>query len=167
MTIIDSSMLPLDQIDLAIVAALERDGRLSNVELSALVGLSPSPCLRRVKRLEDAGVIRGYHADIHPDAVGRGLEVLCLVTMQTSTATVLDDFEAAASAVPELLECHRLFGDVDFLLRVGVADLGAYQRLYDETLSRLPGVARVQSTITMKVVKARFDDRTGRPHTRR
>jgi Lrp/AsnC family leucine-responsive transcriptional regulator len=145
----------MDRIDRAILSSLQEDGRLSNVELADRVGLSPSPCLRRVRNLEDSGVITGYRAVIDPAAVGRGFQVLLHVTMTVQDRkTTMEAFEAAVAALDEVIECRRMFGDPDYLLWVAVADLEAYERLYMSKLVGLPGVARTVSQLTLKTVKA-------------
>jgi Lrp/AsnC family transcriptional regulator, leucine-responsive regulatory protein len=144
----------MDSIDRAIIDELRRDGRLSNVELAARVNLSPSPCLRRVRALEESGVIRGYHADIEPSAIGRGLEVSVLVELSLKDRKTVEAFEEQISAIDEVLECRRMFGIPDYIIRVGVADTDDYERFYMTELAELPGVTRVNSQFTMKLVKA-------------
>jgi DNA-binding Lrp family transcriptional regulator len=143
----------MDSIDRAIIDELMRDGRLSNVDLAARVNLSPSPCLRRVRALEESGVIRGYHADIEPAAIGRGLEVSVLVELSVKDRTTVESFEQQISALGEVLECRRMFGIPDYIIRVAVADTDAYERFYMNRLAELPGVTRVNSQFTMKLVK--------------
>lgn len=143
----------MDSVDRAIIAELMRDGRLSNVELAARVNLSPSPCLRRVRALEESGVIRGYHADIEPAAIGRGLEVSVLVELSVKDRTTVESFEEQIGALGEVLECRRMFGIPDYIIRVAVADTDAYERFYMNKLAELPGVTRVNSQFTMKLVK--------------
>jgi Lrp/AsnC family leucine-responsive transcriptional regulator len=144
----------MDSIDRAIIDELSRDARLSNVELAARVNLSPSPCLRRVRALEESGVIRGYHADIEPSAIGRGLEVSVLVELSLKDRQTVEAFEEEISAIDEVLECRRMFGIPDYIIRVGVADTEDYERFYMNKLAELPGVTRVNSQFTMKLVKA-------------
>src|SRR6266566_1020642 len=135
----------MDEIDRAILAQLQEDGRLSNVELAERVGLSPSPCLRRVRALEAAGVITGYRAVLDPAKVDRAFQVLVHVTMAA--------FEAGVATIDEVIECRRMFGDPDYLLWIAVQDLQAYERLYMGKLVGLPGVARTTSQLTLKTVK--------------
>jgi DNA-binding Lrp family transcriptional regulator len=143
----------MDDTDRAIIAQLMRDGRLSNIELADRVRLSPSPCLRRVRQLEAAGVITGYHAAVNPAAVGRGFQVLLHVEMAVQDRATIEAFEAEVQRIDEVLSCRRMFGQPDYLLSVAVADLEAYERLYAQRLTDLPGVARTNSQFTMKVVK--------------
>jgi DNA-binding Lrp family transcriptional regulator len=117
------------------------------------VRLSPSPCLRRVRALEHAGVIRGYHADIAPEAVGRGFEVTVHVELTLKDRATVESFEAGIADLPEVIECRRMFGLPDYIVRVAVADQAAYESFYMNRLAELPGLARVNSQFTMKMVK--------------
>jgi DNA-binding Lrp family transcriptional regulator len=143
----------MDAIDRAILRELELDGRLTNVELAERVALSPSPCLRRVRALEHAGVIRGYHADLDPVAIGRGFEVTVHVELTLKDRSTVEAFEEAIAALDEVLECRRMFGLPDYVVRVAVADQAAYEAFYMNQLAELPGLARVNSQFTMKLVK--------------
>jgi Lrp/AsnC family transcriptional regulator, leucine-responsive regulatory protein len=144
----------VDKVDRAIIDELTRDGRLTNVELAARVNLSPSPCLRRVRALEQAGVIRGYHADIEQSAAGRGFEVSVLVELSAKDRTTVEAFERRIAAMDAVVECRRMFGVPDYIIRVAVADKDAYEAFYMSELAELPGVGRVNSQFTMKLVKA-------------
>lgn len=130
-----------------------KDGRLANTELADRVGLSPSPCLRRVRNLEQRGVITGYHAAVDPAAIGRGFQVLLHVEMALQDRATIEAFEAEVGRIDEIVECRRMFGHPDFLLWVATTDLDAYERLYMAKLTSLPGVARTNSQFTMKIVK--------------
>src|SRR5215472_7838245 len=116
----------LDAVDREILFQLQRDGRLTNVELARRVGLTPPPCLRRVKRLEDVGVISGYRAVINPAAIGRGLEVFVDVDINANDLKTVQEFEATAAGYEEVIELRRMFGHPDYILRVAVADHAAY-----------------------------------------
>ncbi len=129
-------------------------GRLSMTELATKVGLTVAPTHRRVRDLEQSGIIVGYRALIDPAALGLGFEALVFVTMKQEDRTTLLAFEEAVAAVPEVLLAQRLFGDPDYLLRVRTADLDAYARLQDDVLTTLPGVQRQTSTLVMKNVVA-------------
>jgi DNA-binding Lrp family transcriptional regulator len=144
----------LDAIDRAILRQLQDDGRLSNVELAERVRLSPSPCLRRVRALERSGAIRGYHADIDPAALGRGFEVTVHIELTLKDRATVEAFEAGIAGFDEVLECRRMFGLPDYVVRVAVADQEAYEAFYMGKLAELPGLARVNSQFTMKMVKA-------------
>jgi DNA-binding Lrp family transcriptional regulator len=144
--------LLVDAIDRKILAELQNDGRLTVTDLSAKVGLSLSPCHRRLRELERRGVITGYRALVDPKAVGLGFEALVFVTMRQEDRDTLLGFEEAVARIPNVLQAQRLFGDPDYLLRVVTADLDAYAALEDETLAALPGIQRLTSTLVMKRV---------------
>ena len=144
----------VDSIDRAILYYLQDDARLANVELAKRVGLSPSPCLRRVRNLEAAGVITGYYAAIDPTAVERGFQVLVHANMGVKNRATIESFEAKVLEFDEVVECRRMFGDPDYLLWVAVEDADAYERFYMNKLADLPGVARMNSQFNMKLVKA-------------
>jgi Lrp/AsnC family transcriptional regulator, leucine-responsive regulatory protein len=144
---------PLDALDRAILRELQEDGRLTNVELAKRVRLSPSPCLRRVKALEDRGYIRGYTATLDRTLLGRGLHVFVLVSLTSQRQETLEAFERGIAALDDVLECHLIAGEADYLLVVAVEDLDAYQRFYTERLGELPGVASLKSMITMRAAK--------------
>jgi DNA-binding Lrp family transcriptional regulator len=143
----------MDAVDRAILRHLQADGRLPNVELAERVRLSASSCLRRVRALERAGVIRGYHADIDPASVGRGFEVTVHVELTLKDRATVEAFEAGIAALDEVVECRRMFGLPDYVIRVAVADQQAYEAFYMNELAELPGLARVYSQFTMKTVK--------------
>jgi DNA-binding Lrp family transcriptional regulator len=143
----------MDALDRAILRHLQADGRLTNVELAERVRLSPSPCLRRVRALEAAGVIRGYHADIDPAAVDRNLEVTVHVELAMKDRATVEAFERGVAALDEVVECRRMFGVPDYVIRVLVADHAAYESFYMNRMGELPGLARVNSQFTMKLVK--------------
>ena len=146
----------MDAIDRKILSELQRDGRLSLTELAERVQLSMSPTHRRLRALEASGAITGYRAVIDPEVVGMGFGALVFVTMAQANRDTVPAFDTAVAEIPEVIQALRLFGDPDYLLRVAVPDLRAYERLWDERLSALPGVARVQSTLVMKAI---VDDR--------
>lgn len=146
--------IELDQIDRRILEALQSDGRLSNVELADRVGLSPSPCLRRVKRLEDAGMIAGYRAVIDPKSVGLGLTVFVELKVGKHSRDNADSLQAALAAIPEVVSCHMVSGASDFLAEVVVADLEAYERLMSEKLLTLPTLADLRSNFAIRTIKS-------------
>lgn len=148
-----SNVYRLDAIDRAILFQLRRDGRLSNVELARRVGLTPPPCLRRVKRLEEAGVITGYRAMLDPVATGRALEVLIDIEIHAQDLATVQAFESTVAGFDEVIEFRRLFGRPDYLVRVAVADHAAFEAFLSGKLIGLPGVLRVESRLTMKVIK--------------
>ena len=130
------------------------DGRLSNVELAARVGLTPAPCLRRFKRLEETGVIAGYRARLDPEATGRGFCVYMSVEITMTSREVVEQFEAAVASYEEVTEFRRVYGAVDYLVRVEVQDSNAYERFQAEKMYPLPGMHRIVSYPTMKAIKS-------------
>jgi len=143
----------MDRYDRNILNHLQEDGRASNVDLAQAVGLSPSPCLRRVRDLEKRGVIRQYAALLDPAEVGLGVSVFAQVSLERQTEALLDDFEAHIRARPEVVECYLMTGDHDYLLRIVVPDLEAYRAFVLEHLSKAPGVSNIRSSFALKQVK--------------
>jgi DNA-binding Lrp family transcriptional regulator len=143
----------MDGLDRAILCHLQEDGRLSNVELAQRVNLSPSPCLRRVRALEAAGVIRGYRADVDPVAVDLGFEITVHVELSLKDRATVEAFEERIATFDEVIECRRMFGVPDYVVLVRVADQAAYETFYMSKMAELPGLARVISQFTMKLVK--------------
>jgi DNA-binding Lrp family transcriptional regulator len=143
----------MDAIDRAIIAELERDGRLTNVELAQRVGLTPGPCLRRVQRLEADGVIRGYRAVIDAAAVGRSVEVLVDISLEAQDADTVERFERTLTEAEEVVELRRLFGSPDYFMRVAVADLAAYETFLRRRVMTIPRIKGVTSRFTMKNLK--------------
>lgn len=153
----------MDSIDRAILVQLQADAQLSNTELADRVGLTPSPCLRRVRRLEETGVILGYHARISPAALGREFEVYVGFELENQTRGTIERFESALTALPEVVEARRMFGAPDVEALVAVADLPTYERFMTEQLSALPGLSRMQSRFAMKTIKSRYPGSAPRP----
>ena len=145
----------LDRIDRRLLARLQADGRISNTDLAQEVGLSQSACLRRVQSLQKAGVIEGYGARVNPAALGKGETVFIEITLSGQSEAVLDAFERAAAASPDILECHLMAGDYDYLLRVAVADTADYERLHRKQLAAFPHVARIRSHFALRRVARR------------
>ena len=142
----------LDAIDIRILKELQADGRMTNVELAARAGISAPPCLRRVRRLEEAGVIRGYHADIDPVALGWEITFFALVGLESQKQAVLDAFEALAASWPEVREVHMIRGGGDFLLRLVARDT-AHENELTARLTNAPTVLRVQTLQTIRTAK--------------
>lgn len=142
----------LDELDLAILRALQRSGRMTNAELSDKVNLSPSACHRRVQRLEQAGVIRDYVALLNPRAVSRVTTVFVEIRLSGQADEILDAFEKAVARVPDVLECHLMAGTADYLLKVVARDSEDFARIHRQHLARLPGVAQMQSSFALKTV---------------
>ena len=145
-------MAELDAIDLRILAELEADGRITNVELASRVGLSAPPCLRRVRRLEEAGVLRGYHADVEPSALGFEVTFFAIVGLESQKQVVLDAFEAEVIGWAEVRECHMIRGGGDFLLRLVARDT-AHENALTARLTSAQNVLRVQTLQTIRTAK--------------
>ncbi len=149
----------LDQVDHAILELLQQDGRRANVDLADAVNLSPSACLRRVRRLEEAGVIDRYAALLDPARVGLGTDVFVEITLVGQDEATLDAFEVAVSERPEIMSCHLMAGDFDYLVHVVVSDVSDYEALHRTHLAQLPGVARMVSSFALRPIC----DRTAYP----
>lgn len=144
----------LDQIDLQILDLLQADGRMTNVDLAQRVGLTAPPCLRRVRTLEEAGVIRGYHADLSARALGWPITVFVMVSLKSQAEEDLKAFEAHVADLPEIRECHMLNGEIDFMLKVVAADLPGFQAFLTEHLTSAPNVASVKTSLTIRTSKS-------------
>ena len=149
-----SNQMMIDGTDHDILFHLRQDGRLTNVELDKRVGLTPAPCLRRVKRLEDDGIIAGYRARIDPAAVGRRFEVMVSLEISINDLQTVEELESTISEYDEVVEFHRLFGRPDYLIRVAVEDQSAFEEFLTGKLMALRAVARVDSHLIMRKVKS-------------
>ena len=147
----------LDPIDRRILGELQQNARLSNTELAERAGISASPCWRRVRQLEEAGIIERYVTLLNPGRLGLAVSVFVQVSLATQIESALEVFESAVLARPEVMECYLMTGDADYLLRVVVADLGAYERFLMDHLTRIPGVANIRSSFALRSVKYRTD----------
>ncbi len=145
--------LELDGRDRAILLALQQDGRLSNVDLAEHVNLSPSACLRRIRLLEQRGLIEGYAMLLDPKACGMPGNAFINITLNQQGRAALDEFEAAIADIPEILECYLIAGGSDYILRVVYSDAVDFERIHMEILTQLPGVTRIQSTLALRKVK--------------
>lgn len=144
----------IDAKDLQIVRALQRDGRLSNLDLAAQVNLSPSPCLRRVRLLEEAGVIRGYSADVDPKGVGLHITAFIRITLQRHDRDAVERFETSVQKMDEVLDCHLMTGEADYLLRVMVRDLEAYEAFVRNRLHAITGINSINTSLVYGTVKS-------------
>jgi Lrp/AsnC family transcriptional regulator, leucine-responsive regulatory protein len=143
----------LDEIDYRILQHLQQHARISNVDLASRVGLSPAPCLRRVQALESAGIIRQYVTLLEPGAVHCGVGIFVQISLDLQVEGRLEAFEQAILRRPEVLECYLMTGDADYLLRVVVPDVAAYERFLKDTLTRIEGVAGIKSSFALRQVK--------------
>jgi Lrp/AsnC family transcriptional regulator, leucine-responsive regulatory protein len=147
------SAMQLDRFDKKILAALQKDGRISNVELASRVSLSESACLRRVRALEQAGLIERYVALLDQKKAGLAGNVFVHIALNREEQSELAAFEAAVQNLPEVMECYLMTGEFDYLLRVVVSDMADFERVHNEALTRLPGVARVNSSVAIRTVR--------------
>lgn len=145
--------MKIDAIDRRILAALQRNGRLQNVELAQVVGLSPSPCLRRVRMLEESGIIDRYVAVLNANKVGKGLTVFARIWLTGQDAETVDHFTDEIKLLPEVVECHLMAGDCDFLLRVVASDLDDYRQFQIKHLTKIKGVQSIKTEIPMQKIK--------------
>jgi Lrp/AsnC family leucine-responsive transcriptional regulator len=143
----------LDEIDRRIIQTLQTDGRMSVQDLASRVGLSPSPCARRVRLLEDAGVIEGYVAIVNQEKLGLPVSVFASIKLERQREEELDRFAAAVSRWPEVADCYLMTGQRDYLLRIIVSDLSAYERFLKDKLTRLDNVASIESSFALGKVK--------------
>jgi DNA-binding Lrp family transcriptional regulator len=143
----------LDSIDVKILKELQEDGRISNVDLAARVGISAPPCLRRVRALEEAGLIRGYRAELAPEPLGFGVTVFAQVGLASQAEADLQAFEQLVATWPEVREAHMLAGETDFLLKIVAADWDSYQRFLSARLTSAPNVSHVKSALLLRVSK--------------
>lgn len=147
-------MTSIDAKDRSILRLLRTDARMSNARLAAEIGLSPSACLRRIKLMEEAGVIRGYTALVEAGSTDAMIAVIINITLERQTEEHLDRFEAAVRRHPEIMECFLMTGGSDYLLRVEVVNAGDFERIHKEILSTLPGVLRIHSSFSIRNVLA-------------
>ncbi len=145
----------LDDTDVRLLQHLQENARLTNVELADRVGLSPSPCLRRLKRLEAEGIIKGYMTLVDQNAIGLPVNVFVSVTLKEQTESALEEFEARIRTLPQVMECYLMTGTADYMLRVVTADLAAYERFLKDHLTRIPAIASIQSSFALKQVTFR------------
>ncbi|MEE3288846.1 MAG: Lrp/AsnC family transcriptional regulator [Pseudomonadota bacterium] len=143
---------PLDKIDSRILEIIQEEARISNTDLADRVGLSPSPCWRRVRTLESAGVIERYVTLVNAKSVGLPINVFATVTLEKQIEPALEAFEKAVTQRPEVMECNLMTGEFDYLLRVVVPDLGAYERFLMDHLTRIKGIASIKSSFSLKQV---------------
>ncbi|MFN3275989.1 MAG: Lrp/AsnC family transcriptional regulator [Paracoccus sp. (in: a-proteobacteria)] len=143
----------LDDIDRKILAELQADGRMTNVELARRVGISAPPCLRRVRTLEELGYIHGYHARINPRELGLEVQVFAMVRLASQSERDLAAFEAMVQSWPLVRECHMLNGEIDFILKCIAPDLSSFQRFLTESLTAAPNVASVKTSLVIRAAK--------------
>lgn len=145
--------MKLDDIDLKILAELQDNGRITNVDLSKRVGISAPPCLRRVRALEEAGFIEGYHASLKPSSLGFQVTVFAMVSLNSQAEADLQKFEQLVDSWPVVRECHMLNGEIDFILKIVSPDLASFQSFLTEKLTSAPNVAGVKTSLTIRASK--------------
>ena len=147
-------MATLDGIDRRLLAELQAEGRVTNVDLAKRVGLTAPPCLRRVRALEEAGVIRGYHADLDASRLGFTITVFAMVSLKSQAEEDLRAFENHIKGLPEVRECHMLNGEIDFILKIVSKDLQSFQEFLTSKLTPAPNVASVKTSLTIRTAKS-------------
>ena len=147
-------MATLDRIDRRLLAELQDEGRVTNVDLARRVGLTAPPCLRRVGSLEEAGVIRGYHADLDASKLGFAITVFAMVSLKSQAEEDLRAFEDHIKGLPEVRECHMLNGEIDFILKIVSRDLQSFQEFLTSKLTPAPNVASVKTSLTIRTAKS-------------
>jgi DNA-binding Lrp family transcriptional regulator len=143
----------IDQIDRKILNTLQDDGRITNVDLAKQVGLTAPPCLRRVRTLEESGIVKSYHAKLNGPALGYGIMVFAMVSLKSQAEDALQAFETHIGALPEVRECHMLNGEIDFLLKIVAHDLQSFQSFLTSKLTPAPNVASVKTSLTIRTCK--------------
>jgi len=143
-----------DDIDMRILALLQDNGRMTNVELADRVGLTAPPCLRRVRALEQSGAITGYHATLDPVALGYNLTVFAMVSLKSQAESDLLAFQEHVAQIPEVRECHMLNGEIDFILKIVSTDLQSFQRILTTKLTAAPNVEHVKTSLTIRTSKS-------------
>ncbi len=146
-------MTNLDDIDRRLLAALQDNGRITNVDLAQRVGLTPPPCLRRVRTLEESGVIKGYHAELDASQLGYTITVFAMVSLKSQAEESLRQFEDHMRELPEVRECHMLNGEIDFILKIVSRDLQSFQEFLTSKLTPAPNVASVKTSLTIRTAK--------------
>lgn len=142
----------MDKIDRKILALLQQNGRISLTELAEKVNISLSPCQRRVKALEQAGIIEGYFTNLNPQKLGLGFSAIVFASLKKGDTESMDEFEGELQHLPEVVQAQRLFGDPDYMLHIVTQDLNSFRELYDKRLAALPHVLRLSSTLVMKEI---------------
>ncbi len=148
--------MKLDHIDHKILRHLQENARITNAELADKVGLSPTPCLRRLRRLESDGIIRGYHTEINREALGVNVTVIILVKLEREDDKTLREFEAAIKKRSEVMECYLVTGKFDYFIRVVIPSLSAYEAFLSETILRMPNISTVESSFTLREVERKI-----------
>ena len=144
----------LDKTDLKILKILQEDGRITNLQLSTEIGLSPAPTLERVKKLEKSGIIKSYHATLDPSTLGLGIQTLMLVTLSRHVENAIKNFISAVKSIDEVVECYHLTGSSDYLLKIMVKDIAAYENLASNRIASIEGIGHLQSMVILSTIKS-------------
>ena len=144
----------LDKTDLKILKILQEDGRITNLQLSTEIGLSPAPTLERVKKLEKSGIIKSFHATLDPSALGLGIQTLMLVTLSRHVDNAIKNFITAVNSIDEVVECYHLTGSSDYLLKIMVKDIAAYENLASNRIASIDGIGHLQSMVILSTIKS-------------
>ncbi|MFZ5609007.1 MAG: Lrp/AsnC family transcriptional regulator [Pseudomonadota bacterium] len=147
------SRVKLDSVDRRILATLQDDGRITNVDLAAQAGITAPPCLRRVRALEEAGYIRSYHAELNPELMGYGITVFAMVGLHSQAEADLKAFENLVASLPQVRECYMLNGEIDFILKIVARDLAEFQDFLTSKLTPAPNVDSVKTSLTIRTSK--------------
>lgn len=153
MRVQQQSIRTLDRLDRRILALLQQDGRMSMKDLAEQVGLSITPCIERVKRMERDGVIMGYYARVNPDALGAALLVFVEITLDHKSGNMFDQFRREVLRIPEVMECHLISGDFDYLIKARIREMSEYRKLLGDILLQLPGAVQSKSYVVMEEIK--------------
>ncbi len=153
MRIQKNAVRALDKLDRRILALLQKDGRLSMKDLGEQVGLSITPCIERVKRMERDGVISGYHARVNPAALGASLLMFVQITLSNKSGEMFDQFRREVQRIPQVLECHLVSGEFDYIIKARIAEMSEYRKLLGDILLQLPGAAQSKSYVVMEEIK--------------
>lgn len=146
-------LIQIDETDHALLSMLQKDGRTTNVKIAGSLNLSETPCWRRLKRLEDTGFIEGYHAVLNRKLLGFGIYAFVQIFSESHTDDSLEQFEKEVQEIPEILSCHNITGDADYILQIVSENLEEYEKLLRKVIRRLPGVTSVKTSISMREVK--------------
>jgi Lrp/AsnC family leucine-responsive transcriptional regulator len=153
MRIQKNAVRTLDKLDRHILALLQKDGRLSMKDLGEQVGLSITPCIERVKRMERDGIISGYHARVNPGALGASLLMFVQITLSNKSGEMFDQFRREVQRIPQVLECHLVSGEFDYIIKARIAEMSEYRKLLGDILLQLPGAAQSKSYVVMEEIK--------------
>jgi len=145
--------LQLDTIDLQIIRILQENGKITNIQLSSLIGLSAAPTLERVKKLEKAGIIKNYHAQLNPEALGLQIQTFMQITLSRHKNNAINNFIEQIHAIENITECYHITGSSDYLLKIVVKDMAAYERLIMEKLSKIEEIAQMQTQVILSTIK--------------